>query len=945
MVWDDKMRHLKCFVILSVILALLASPIAVLASDISGAKYWAKIVVTNNSTANSSVATTCSISTQNLIDGDYLNATANNCVMRSSSGADIPFMPSANASYPWCLWVDSIGDYGVLTDILYTANSTGGDINYFPGAGGMTTTDSASLELSDNFTIEQSGWVDTDAGSGKNLVYKQGAFRTSVSPTVSGNITSGIFEWVTPTADGGVWTNPGNAYDNNTVSKATLNIPGGPVWSNPLTLTIPATMADAVEFYCSRSNPSVTQIRVEVFYGGGWNNIFEGAWTADIWEVKEIPAGTQSVTQIRISEYNSTGGIAQGDINEVRVDTYLNTSVTATGVTSGEHTVKTQMVDNTGAGWLAGWDNRMRFDVDADQVDSNLTWFPTLVKLSSSSGIGNDDVTAVFDELGANHLKLAITESDGTTEMYVEVEKWDEVAEEAWLWTSSNTTAIASGTDTTFYLYYDNDHADNVAHVGVPNDAVVENVWGGNFVLVDHMQDDPDTSHTRDSTSNNNDGTKKGANEPLEAIGKIGDAQDFDGIDDYIACGDINELDSANEITLEAIVTLDDFDTSFPRILNKASATATGSRTIDWNVYDNGQISFVAGGSELLSDAGEVVTGTRYYLAVTAKMDIGAGADEKYIYKNGIEIKSNTSLTLTPVDSGAREVYIGSFDPTLTDTREWDGLIDEIRVSNIVRSLAWSKATHYTCWDNFIDFIPNADGELEDFLLDFKIYVDGTLEDHTLGVAVPNTSANWTFVENYSMLYLHDQEITIDGVSQQEIEWEYDDTTFTDLSGQSHDAYPTFRTATADPDITAEMTSFAPMSEAKAGDYTLALAPPFIDADALTGNVTGAFTTVPPDEGFPLAGVITAIANATSTPPQLPLLIIAVFIIIAFSLSISYVMRIHGSGTIFVKILVISAIMGIFIALKNFGIDFWMLIVFLIISSALAMASRQLGFT
>ena len=57
--------------------------------------------------------------------------------------------------------------------------------------------------------------------------------------------------------------------------------------------------------------------------------------------------------------------------------------------------------------------------------------------------------------------------------------------------------------------------------------------------LVTHMRDDPDNSHIRDSTLNNNDGTKKAAGEPAVTIsGKIDDAQDFDGVDDYVEVPD-----------------------------------------------------------------------------------------------------------------------------------------------------------------------------------------------------------------------------------------------------------------------------------------------------------------------------------------------------------------------------------------------------------------------
>jgi len=91
--------------------------------------------------------------------------------------------------------------------------------------------------------------------------------------------------------------------------------------------------------------------------------------------------------------------------------------------------------------------------------------------------------------------------------------------------------------------------------------------------------------------------------------------------------------------------------------------------------------------------------------------------------------------------------------------------------------------------------------------------------------------------------------------------------------------------------------------------------------------------------------VIKALADATGTPAQLPLLIIAVFIILATSLSVSAIMRQHGSGSLLAKMVAIAALMGIFVALGNFAIDFWMILIFLIIAIAVAFASRQLGWT
>jgi len=248
----------------------------------------------------------------------------------------------------------------------------------------------------------------------------------------------------------------------------------------------------------------------------------------------------------------------------------------------------------------------------------------------------------------------------------------------------------------------------------------------------------------------------------------------------------------------------------------------------------------------------------------------------------------------------------------------------------------WSYWTHSTVGAGVIDWgIP---------LL--YISIDGVEQDYVWvpGISVPDNDNDWTDAQAAVMPYVETVKKWVDGILVQSIAWEYG-ATFTDLSGNGNDATPTFRTASSDADVSAVMASFLPIEEAKAPDYVLSQALPFIDADALTGNITAPITITPPVGGFPLAGVIAAVANATSTPAQLPLLIIAAFIILAASLVMSATLRKSGSGTLLVKIITITAFMGIFIALQNFGVDFWMLLIFLIMSIAIAMASRQLGWT
>lgn len=350
--------------------------------------------------------------------------------------------------------------------------------------------------------------------------------------------------------------------------------------------------------------------------------------------------------------------------------------------------------------WLEGWDNRVKLTIDHTKVDRALSHFPVLVHLSSSCGLGSDDMTRVFDELGANSLKLAVTDKYGV-ELYVEIEKWDDTAEEAWLWVSKSGWSISATEDTVLYLYYDADHADNSTCVGVVGSAAGQAVWDSNFKLVDHMQDDPDTSHTKDSTSNGNDGTKKGAAEPAEATGKVGEAQDFDGSDDVIEANSVASdglFDGAH--TMEVIVKLDAWGNM---------TVMAGSRTDAVNYFSvlqfHSSYKFRVQTYTAAGGANAVYSTTTYnndtdlhYLAAAIDAD---GYILRFII-DGVDQGSDSTYIndLSTVD----KYYIGQLPWTSPNISVLNGIADESRVSNTARSAAWLLATKHTCWDSLLTF-------------------------------------------------------------------------------------------------------------------------------------------------------------------------------------------------------------------------------------------------
>lgn len=299
-------------------------------------------------------------------------------------------------------------------------------------------------------------------------------------------------------------------------------------------------------------------------------------------------------------------------------------------------------------------------------------------------------MTFVFDEVGANSLKIAVTESDGETECYVEVEKWDFGNEVAYLWAKIPT--ISNITDTDIYLYYDNDHADNVAQVGLTNSVPAENVWDSDFEIVYHMRDDPDNANVRDSTDNDIDGSKRAANQPIVSVnGMIDDAQDFDGVNDWIKKAGAPMPLVFTWTSWVKAGTLGEGSPVYRKIVSYTNRPllAYAVSTDDWYMVTAGGLFAI------VSDPQANVEGNWRFL-VGRYDGTNVFLD---VYSTAGLVGSDTAIKALLYDS-ANFVMGQQGD----DTRRWTGLIDETRISKIVRSEEWIKATFETGLDDLLDF-------------------------------------------------------------------------------------------------------------------------------------------------------------------------------------------------------------------------------------------------
>ena len=159
--------------ILAIIIPLFMPLHPAYASNITGATYIATIDANATSTYYNQSAN-FSIATSVLQANNYLNPSFNNSAVRTTTGADVAYMPSSNTTTGWTLWVDSITANVHQNYFLYMGGTVNmaSKIRYFPGSTGMSISDSGLMLSGTNWTLETSGYFDASAGTNKYIAVK-----------------------------------------------------------------------------------------------------------------------------------------------------------------------------------------------------------------------------------------------------------------------------------------------------------------------------------------------------------------------------------------------------------------------------------------------------------------------------------------------------------------------------------------------------------------------------------------------------------------------------------------------------------------------------------------------------------------------------------------------------------------------------------------------------
>lgn len=278
----------------------------------------------------------------------------------------------------------------------------------------------------------------------------------------------------------------------------------------------------------------------------------------------------------------------------------------------------------------------------------------------------------------------------GTTQLAHEIEAYDPTTGKFTIWVRVESLVAT----TKIYMFYGNSSIGtfqgNVTSNGVTG------VWDNDFLTVLHLHDD-----FLDATSNGNDVTNSGS---TDIAGKIGDGQDFDGVDDRLVDEDaelfINGLSAVTvEFWIKSDVTGTDrgfMETEEP----------DGSDDILGLRYDVAGAQ--GGGSNVIKAGIDVGLGANSYESASNIQTTNwqhvvfswSSGNATSLYLDGVlDSPTSASSAESGTITGATKLIIGEGGKDTGASSGWDGKIDEVRISGVARAAQWIQ-TEYNNQDS-----------------------------------------------------------------------------------------------------------------------------------------------------------------------------------------------------------------------------------------------------
>ncbi len=382
--------------------------------------------------------------------------------------------------------------------------------------------------------------------------------------------------------------------------------------------------------------------------------------------------------------------------------------------------------------WNASaWTTYDKITIDASQVDSTLSDFPIYVDLSDLSD-------SFWNTTDGNYpgVDIRVTTDDGSPiELPRELVSISTTTKTGELHFKANN--ISSTTDTTFRIYYNGttttEYTDSSTYGA-------NNVWTNGYLGVWHLGEDGNSTAGgyKDSTGNGNDGTGTSMTSSSDVSGKLGTAQDFDGVNDYIKVNGL--LGQPANITLSAWAEVDTRDTKGVTFASMGDSFLLVDQTSNSAV--TGTFRHSSGWRETVGT--DNIVGSPWSYNVYTFNDV-ANEQATYVGKSGISdlTVATSSFTESVAYDRGTDTFLGKHGNA---DAAWDlnGRLDEVRIASTTRSAAWVKAEYtnqketagfyrvnrdvaqtwnVNAWTTY-DTITISASKVDANLTDFPVYVD-----------------------------------------------------------------------------------------------------------------------------------------------------------------------------------------------------------------------------
>lgn len=317
--------------------------------------------------------------------------------------------------------------------------------------------------------------------------------------------------------------------------------------------------------------------------------------------------------------------------------------------------------------WDNDWNYREQIII-LNAGNSELINYPAYINLPRREGMQSD-----YDDLRFV--------SNGFLLDY-EIESFDAIHADIWLKIPSLSVPSVS-----IWMYYGNDNATNGQNKS--------GVWDANYKAVLHLSEI--SGNVFDSTANSNNGNNYSTS---TGVGIVSGSRYFSGSDNsYIQILPSFSLDIPKNFTVSLWYKNDGDQVQYATLINKEDA-GQAYRDRNWwisftdrNQYNWFKASAVGNDNYIMVDTGKKrLDGNWHYVAITYD-----GSKSNIIVDGGVDIGSHNK------DGKNLE---GQGDPVLlgksngTRNRYYKGWIDEVRISNTVRSSDWIKQSYVMVVDN-----------------------------------------------------------------------------------------------------------------------------------------------------------------------------------------------------------------------------------------------------